>query len=512
MKASKEKGRVYLVGAGPGRIDLITVRGLELLKAADCVIYDKLANSALLKYARPDAELIAVPKRIGAESFKQEQINDLLIEKTSQHNTIVRLKGGDPYIFGRGTEEAGVLAEAGIDFEVVPGVTAALAASCYSGIALTDRNFASEVIFVTGQEAEGKEQSGIDWALLAHFHGTIVFYMAMSNLDSIASRLIENGMSADTPAAVIADATLVTQKTAKATLATIADRCAKNKIIPPALVFIGPTAKGDGRLDWLSKMPLFGKTILLTRDAEGNAEFAAKVTAKAAMPVELPVIKMKPLTDSSAFVKVLAQIHSFDWVIFTSPNGVEIFFDALAKLNKDARIFGPVKIAAIGSQTTRKLAGFGLKADFVPPEFTSKDLAKGLIESTSLQGRKVLLLRSRIAGDELPRLLRAGAANVDDVPVYTSEKNLCDLKVVTEMLAAKSIDWITFTSPFATTSFFEQIPVDFVKSTGAKCASIGPVTSKKLGALGVRVDIEATEHTIDGLLCAIEQYESRIND
>jgi uroporphyrinogen III methyltransferase/synthase len=200
-------------------------------------------------------------------------------------------------------------------------------------------------------------------------------------------------------------------------------------------------------------------------------------------------------------------------VIFTSPNGVEFFFDALAKLNKDARIFGPVKIAAIGSQTTRKLAGFGIKADFVPGQFTSKDLARGLIESTSLTGRKVLLLRSRIAGDELPRLLRAGGAEVDDVPVYTSEKNLCDLKVVTELLAAKGIDWITFTSPFATTSFFEQIPVDFAKSSGAKCASIGPVTSKRLVELGVKIDVEATEHTIDGLLGAIEQYEAlKTND
>jgi uroporphyrinogen III methyltransferase/synthase len=485
---------------------LITVRGLELLKCADCVIYDKLANPALLGYARTDAELIAAPKRIGDESITQQQINDLLLEKASQGKTIVRLKGGDPYIFGRGTEEAKILADAGIDFEVVPGVTAALAASAYAGIALTDRNFASEVIFVTGHEAEGKQRSDIDWPLLAHFHGTIVFYMGMGNLDYLASRLIDNGMPSGTPAAVVANATLATQKTAMATLSTIADRCTKNNITAPALVFIGPTAKGEARLEWLSKMPLFGKTIVATRDAAGNAELAAKITAKMAISIELTVTRLRPLTDSNAFVKTLAQIHAFDWVIFTSPNGVETFFAALTKINKDARVFGSAKIAAIGSETDATLSSFAIRTDFVPAEFTSKALAKALIESTSLKGRKILLLRSQLATDDLPRMLETAGAAVENVPVYTHEKNLCDLKNVTEMLAEKSIDWITFASPFAVTCFFEQIPADFVKSSGAKFASIGPVTSNRLTEAGVKIDVEAAEHTIDGMLIAIEQH------
>jgi len=506
VNAKNNKGKVYLVGAGPGRIDLITVRGLELLKCADCVIYDKLANPALLGYARPDAKLIAAPKRIGDESVTQQQINDLLLEKASQGKTIVRLKGGDPYIFGRGTEEAKILADAGIDFEVVPGVTAALAASAYAGLALTDRNFASEVIFVTGREAEGKQRSDIDWPLLAHFHGTIVFYMGMANLDYLASRLIDNGMSADTPAAVIADATLPTQRITKATLATIAGCCAKNKITAPALVFIGPTAKGEARLEWLSKMPLFGKTIVATRDVTSNAELAAKITAKMAVPIELPVTRLKPLTDSNTFVKALAQIHAFDWVIFTSPNGVETFFAALTKMNKDARVFGSAKIAAIGSETSAKLTDFGIKTDFVPPEYTSKALAKALIESTSLKGRKILLLRSQLATDDLPQMLETAGAAVESVPIYTHEKNLCELKNVSEMLAEKSIDWITFASPFAVTCFFEQIPADFVKSSGAKVASIGPVTSSRLTEAGVKIDVEAAEHTIDGMLIAIEHH------
>ena len=509
MNVTNKKGKVYLVGAGPGRPDLITVRGLELLKCADCVIYDKLANQALLNYAPPDAELLAVPKRVGPESFRQEQINNLLIQKAGEGKSVVRLKGGDPYIFGRGTEEAAVLAQAGIDFEVVPGVTAALAASCYSGIALTDRALASEVIFVTGHETEGKQQTGIDWQLLAKFTGTIVFYMGMENLNDITRRLIENGMSPETFTAVVADATLPTQKFVKATLATIADCCAKNKITPPALVFIGPTAAGDVRLDWLAKLPLFGKTIVVTRDAVGNAEFAAKISARMAVAIEMPVTKIKTLTDSGSFVRTLAQIKSYDWIIFTSCNGVETFFAAMAKLNKDARVFSSAKIAAIGVRTAETLARFGIKADFVPNAFTSKDLATGLIEFTNLRDKKVLLLRSQIASDDLPQLLETAGASVDNVPVYTHEKNLCDLKIFSGMLTEKNVNWITFASPFAAACFFEQVPADFVKSKNAKVASIGPVTSKKLAELGVKVEVEAAEHTFDGLLVAIEQYEQR---
>ena len=272
------------------------------------------------------------PNASGLSHSNRTKLIICCLEKAAQHKSVVRLKGGDPYIFGRGTEEAAVLAEAGIDFEVVPGVTAALAASCYSGIALTDRNFASEVTFVTGHEAEGKQQTGIDWHLLAKFAGTIVFYMGIENLGDITRKLIENGMSPDTPAALVADATMPTQRTAKGTLATIVDCCAKKKIVPPALIFVGPTAAGDTRLEWLTKLPLFGKTVVVTRDAEGGPDFAAKLADRMAVTIELPVTKIKTLTDSSDFIKMLARIHAYDWVIFTSCNGVETFFAAMAKL------------------------------------------------------------------------------------------------------------------------------------------------------------------------------------
>ncbi|MEE9370187.1 MAG: uroporphyrinogen-III C-methyltransferase, partial [Sedimentisphaerales bacterium] len=258
--STKEKGKVYLVGAGPGRADLITVRGAEVLKAADCVIYDKLANPALLKSARPDAEIIHTPKRTGEGSFTQEEINKLLVEKASLGQMVVRLKGGDPCIFGRAGQEITALTEAGIDFEIVPGVTATTAAAVYAGIILTDRDYNSQLLFVTGHEAEGKQESNIDWHLLAKLKATIVFYMAMGSLDFIAEQLIKNGMSKETPTAVIADATLPTQRTITAPIQQINEKCKQEKFEPPVIIVIGTAA--DTKLNWLTSKPLFGKNIV----------------------------------------------------------------------------------------------------------------------------------------------------------------------------------------------------------------------------------------------------------
>ncbi len=516
----KNKGKVYLVGAGPGRADLITVRGAEVLKAADCVICDKLVNPALLKFARADAEIIHVPKRIGTGSFTQEEINKLLIEKASSGQTVVRLKGGDPYIFGRCAEEAAILAEAGVDFEIVPGITAAIAAAEYTGIMLTDREYSSQLVFVTGREAEEKQESNINWHWLAKFDGTIVFYMAMENLDFIAKQLIENGMKDKTPTAVIADATLPSQRTVRASLRLISEKCRKEKIEPPAIVVIGTAAESDPRLNWFTKKPLFGKTIVVTRDRCGNADFAAKIIRRGGNPVEFATIKIVALTQTNKFLQTLAKIAEFDWIIFTSANGVTVFFDCLQTLAKDARVFGSAKIAAVGSETAAKLAEFGLKADFVPTVFTGKELGKQLTRATqrsaasqssigfaNLQGRKVLLLRSQLASNELVELLEQAGAQIDDAAVYTAvtEKSKCGW--LKEIINEGEIDWLTFASPSAVSGFFEQIPGDLVNSSSVKVASIGPMTSEQLKNLGVRVDTQAAEHTIDGLLAAIEASE-----
>jgi uroporphyrinogen III methyltransferase/synthase len=505
VKSVVKKGFVYLVGAGPGRADLITVRGADLLKKADCIIYDKLANPALLKLARRDAELIAVPKRVGPASVTQTQINDLIVENACAGKMVVRLKGGDPCVFGRCTEELAVLIEAGIDFEIVPGVTAAIAAADYTGIIFTDREYSSQVVFVTGQEAEGKQQTNIDWQLLAKFPGTIVFYMAVSNLVSIAERLIINGMSPDTHAAVIADATIPTQKMVKATLVEIDRKCKDAAIEPPAVVIIGAASDSDARLSWFMRKPLFGRNIVVTRDPSGNAEFAERIICRGGNPIQFPTMSIKPLTQTNEFLQALAAISGYDWLIFTSPNGVTIFFQALRELDKDARVFGPAKIAAIGEQTAARLTGFGIKADFVPGEFTSEELALQLAAFTNLRDKKVLLLRSELASDDIVELLHDAGAAVSSVSIYTAVKTEGKTGWLLEKIQNHQVHWLTFASPSSAKIFFEQIPAAVVNSGNVQVASIGPVTTEQLRQLGVKVDITAAKHTIDGLLDAMEQ-------
>jgi len=503
------KGFVYLVGAGPGRADLITVRGAEVLKEADCVIYDKLANPALLEFAGKNAEIIHVPKRIGKGSATQEQINKLLVEKASGGKTVVRLKGGDPCIFGRVAEELAVLAEAGIDFEIVPGITAGIAVSAYTGIMLTDREFSSQVVFITGREAEGKEGTNIDWELLARFPGTVVFYMGVGNLDSIAGRLIENGMDKDTPAAVIANVTFPAQKIVKASLERISEECKQKGIEPPAIIVIGAAADSGAMLDWFSRKPLFGKNIVVTRDVVGNTNFAAKIISRSGNPLEFATIRILPLTQKNEFVRTLAKINQYDWIIFTSGNGVTIFFDAMEGLEKDARVFCSAKIAAIGSRTAAKLDEFGIKADFVPSVFTSEQLGKQLLGFSNLKNKKILLLRSELASNELVELLADAGAEVDNVSVYTTEEEKGESSWLAGRLDEGTIDWLTFTSPSSVDGFFNQISCDLVNKSNVKVASIGPVTAERLKELGVAVNVTATEHTVDGLLDAIEESERK---
>ncbi|MHC5076302.1 MAG: uroporphyrinogen-III C-methyltransferase, partial [Planctomycetota bacterium] len=401
MIEQKNNGKVYLVGAGPGDPGLITVRAAELVSLADCIIYDKLVNPILLKYTQPDAELIHTPKRIGPGSCKQKQINERLVQKASEGKAVVRLKGGDPCIFGRGSEEASVLVEAGIDFEIVPGVTAAVAGAEYSGIMLTDRRYSSQVVLVTGHEAEEKKESDIDWQWLAKFNGTIVLYMAVGNLDFIVDQLLEGGLAPDTPAAAIRNATLGTQKTVKTTVDKLIEARDAGRIEPPSIIIIGTGAGGDPSLDWFTSKLLFGKNICITRDETGNASLAEKIISRGGNPVSFATFKIKPLTDTGDFLNSLADLKQYDWVIFTSVNGVVIFFKALAGLNKDARVFASAKIAAIGH--------------------TSKELAIQLVDHTNLENKNILLLRSQQASDDLPGLFENAGAKISETHLYTIE-------------------------------------------------------------------------------------------
>jgi uroporphyrinogen III methyltransferase / synthase len=507
MPTGTKKPMVYLVGAGPGRADLITLRGAELLRVADCIILDKLANPALLELARKDVEVVHVPKRIGPGSFTQDQVNEILVTKALEGKTVVRLKGGDPCIFGRCTEEAMLLNEAGVDFEIVPGITAAIAAAEYTGIMLTDRRYSSQVAFITGREAEGKEQTNLDWDVLARFPGTLVFYMGIGALPSIVENLAGHGMSPQTPAALVAEATLPTQRVVKAPLEQIVEACSRQQIEPPALIIIGTAAEGDAGLNWFMRQPLFGKGIVMTRDAAGNVDYARKIIARGGRPVEFPTLAIQPQTDRSEFLHALAELSLYDWAIFTSANGVRTFFDALHKLGKDARVFGGMKIAAIGPRTAESLQQGGIRADFVPEVFTGRELARQLIGYTDLRNRKILLLRSEIASDELVEGLQAGGAVVTDVPVYTAVAHKSDDAALIAKMQQGKVQWLTFASPSAVRAFFEQIPPEAVRSYGIKVASVGPVTSRELTEFGVQIDIEATEHTMDGLLDAIESVE-----
>jgi uroporphyrinogen III methyltransferase/synthase len=496
-------GKVYLVGAGPGDPTLITLRAVELLKTADCVIYDGLVNPALLRYAAGAVELISVRKRTGPNPANQQTINELIVEKARQGKTVVRLKGGDPGMFGRAPQEAKCCADAGIPFEIIPGITAGLAAAQYCGIFLSDRAHSSQVLFVTGHEAAEKEKSNIDFPLLAKFSGSIVFYMAMGNLTDITEKLIKNGKPADTPAAVIADATLPTQQFVKASLSQIAGRCRQQQIKAPAIVIIGTAADSDTRFNWFMDKPLFGQNILITRDARGNAAFADKILACGGNPIKFNSIEIRGLTADDEVRTAMETLHMFNWIIFTSTNGVMFTFEALAKMGQDARHLARAKVACIGTETAACLQRFGIKADFVPTVFTGSELAKQLAEFTELQSKKIVLLRSAAASKDLADGLTKAGAIVEDIAVYTVVTKKNEPTGLIDQIKAGNIHWLTFTSPSTVRAFFAQISLDLIKAGQVKVASIGPVTTEQLARLNVKVNTQARHHTIDGLLRAL---------
>jgi len=498
-----KNGKVYLVGAGPGDWSLITLRAVELIKTADCVIYDGLVNPALLGYAPPTAELISVRKRTGPKPCDQETINKLIVEKALRGKTVVRLKGGDPGMFGRAPEEAKRCAEAGIAFEIIPGVTAGLAAAAYCGIFLTDREYSSQVMFVTGHEAAGKEESNIDFPLLAKFTGSIVIYMGVGGLDQISARLIEHGKAADTPAAVIANATLPTQRFVYSSLDEIAGKCRQEQVQAPAIIIIGKAAERDVRFDWFMSQPLFGQNIVITRDERGNVVFSEKILAQGGNPIRYDSIEIQDLTVYDKIQTVLGSLEDFDWIIFTSANGVRLTFEALAKLGKDARSLARAKVGCIGIETAACLGQFGIKADFVPTVYTSSRLAEELTKHTGIKNKKIALLRSAAAAKDLTDALTKSGAIVEDVGVYTVEPNQNEPTELIEQIKSGKIDRVTFTSPSTVKAFFAQVRPGLISAHGVKVVSIGPVTTEQLKELNVIVSAQARTHTIDGLIDAL---------
>jgi uroporphyrinogen III methyltransferase/synthase len=480
---------VYLVGAGPGDPGLMTARALELIATADVIVHDRLIPGGALDGARPDAEVIYVGKEGGGPSVSQEEIGTVLAEHGRAGRAVVRLKGGDPFVFGRGGEEAELLRDAGVAFEVVPGVTAGVAASAYAGIPVTHRDAASAVAFVTGHEDPAKPESALDWPALARFPGTLVFYMGVRQLGAIAGRLIEGGRAPSEPAVVIERGTLPGQRVVTGTAETIAHVAAAASIRAPAISLFGPVAALRDRLAWFEDRPLAGRTVAVTRARAQASGLAARLRALGAAAVEAPAIQIAPLDGPAP------EIGSYDLVCLTSPNGVRLLFDRLARAGRDARAFGGVRVAAIGPGTADALRGHGLIADVVPERF----VAEGLVEALAdVPVRRALIARAAEARDVLPDALRERGAEVDVVALY---ETVAEPVSEAQRAAVAGADYITFTSSSTVRFFFAAIGDGL--SDRARLVSIGPVTSEALREHGREPDVEATRHDIDGVVEAL---------
>jgi uroporphyrinogen III methyltransferase / synthase len=502
----KSKGIVYLVGAGPGDAGLLTMRGAELLGRADVVVYDALVNQDLLRLAPAGAALIYCGKRSGDHAIPQEQLNQLLVEKARGGQRVVRLKGGDPYVFGRGGEEAGELAAAGIAFEVVPGVSSSIAGPNYAGIPLTHRDYGSSFTVVTGHEAPGKDEAEVDWGRVAGAPGTKVILMGVSNVKTISEALTGHGLAGETPAAMIRWATTGRQETVVGTLATIAEVAEKAGFKPPGLIVIGGVVQLRAQLNWFEQRSLFGRRIVVTRTREQASQLAHDLLERGADVLEIPTIRIVPPTNHGDVADALLELNAYDWLVFTSPNGVGAFFDLFFKAFEDLRDIGGVRIAAVGPATAARLRQLRLKVDAVPGEFTAAKVAAAMEALGSLENLRVLLLRAEVANGELPQQLGEMGAIVDDVACYKTVAETEDRNGAAARLLETGADWITFTSSSTVENFHARfdLPQLAARFPEMRLASIGPETSKALAALGLKPDIEAKEHTTAGLVKALE--------
>jgi uroporphyrinogen III methyltransferase / synthase len=494
---SGRAGVVYLVGAGPGDPGLMTARSLELIATADAIYYDRLIPPGALSGAREDAELVYVGKQPGVPSVPQEEIGVRLIEAAREGKAVVRLKGGDPFVFGRGGEEGEALREAGVEFEVVPGITAGVAATAYAGIPVTHRDEASAVAFVTGHEDPEKAESALDWGALAHFPGTLVFYMGVKRLADNAAALIAAGRDPEEPAAAIERGTMAGQRTVEATLATLAEAVSRKEVKAPALIVVGPVARRREQLGWLERRPLHGRRVVVTRARAQASGLAATLRGLGAEVVELPAIRIEPRIESEEVRMIAGAVGIYELICLTSPNGVRLLFAAMEEAGLDARALAGVTVAAIGPGTARALAERGVLADIVPERFVAEGLIEAL-EDEEVDGARVLVARAAEARDVLPDALRERGAEVDVVALYETVRAQPDPE---QFEAAQSADYVTFTSSSTVTNLVEALGDHF--PSDARVVSIGPVTSKAAHEAGLRVDVEAERHDIEGLLAAI---------
>jgi len=493
---------VYLVGAGPGDPGLITVKGRECIEKADVLIYDSLANPQLLAYAQGSAERIYVGKQGSNHTMKQEDINQLIARKAKEGKTVVRLKGGDPLVFGRGAEEALVLLEAGVPFEFVPGITSGIAAPTYAGIPPTYRELNSMLTFVTGHEDPTKEESAIDWKALSAAQ-TLVFYMGMKNLPVITTKLMEAGRPGSTPAAVIHRGTTPSQRVVTGTLDDIGGKVAEAKLKPPCIILVGEVAALRPQLNWFESRPLFGKRIVVTRSRTQASDLVAGLRELGADVLPFPTIRIAPAADPKPLANAIAALSSFDWIAFTSTNSVDSFFDELKKQGKDTRALASCRICAVGRATLDSLAGNGITPDLIPERFTSQELFTALSTQNAISGKSFLLPRSDIAPQEFPDDLESHGAKVTQVEAYRTVPADADPAVV-EAIRDGSVDIVTFTSSSTARNFASLVRPELNElPESIHYVSIGPETTKAMLGEKMKVALEAETHNIKGLIEAI---------
>ncbi len=506
MSSTQKQGKAYLIGAGPGDPRLITIRGREILEKAEVVIYDYLAGTKLLDYVPKGAEFIYAGKKGGDHTHTQDEINTMLVDRVRSGKLVVRLKGGDPFIFGRGGEELEELVKADLHFEAVPGVTSASAAATFAGVPITHRDCTSSVAFITGHENPDKKESRVAWDKISTGVGTLVFYMGIKNLPSITANLIEHGRDPQTPVAVVRWASRPNQRSVVGTLADIADIVKEQGIKPPALTIVGDVVNYRETLNWYENRHLFGQRIIVTRTREQASELVALLEENGATCLERPTIGIQPPDSWQQTDEAIGQLDTFDWLIFTSIHGIHCFFDRLFSRNLDARALKGCKIAAVGRVTADCLREYGLNADLIPEKFTGEGLAAALLDQ-SIKDKSILIPRAQVARDVLEKSLASAGAKVFIAPVYQNVPPAADGEALRAELEAGDVDMVTFTSSSTVTNFVGMLgmagPALQALLAGVKIAAIGPITAKTVVEHGLTVDIQPQTYTIVDLVHAI---------
>ncbi len=493
-------GTCYLVGAGPGDPGLLTLRAKALLERADVVIYDYLSNPEFLRFAPAAAETIYVGKKAGAHTLEQGEINALLVEKTKAHPTVVRLKGGDPFVFGRGGEEAEALVAAGLSFEIVPGISSVIAGPAYAGIPVTHRGHNTTLTIFTGHEDPTKPETNLDTAAIARTPGTKVMLMGVERIRSLADTLIHDGLAAETPTALVRWATTGKQRTLSATLGTIADEVERTGFKAPAVCVIGDVVTCRDQLNWFETRPLFGQTIAVTRTRQQAGSLIAQLRDLGADAYELPTIRIEPAPDKREFYESVAVAHTYDWLVFTSPNGVDAFFEAFYSIYKDARSLGGVRIAAIGPATAARVHANRFEVDLQPEKYVAEEIVKAFQKEMDVENLKILLARAEGAREILATALTDLGAIVDETVAYRTVPETGDPTGGVERFRTEGADWITFTSSSTAENF---VALNLPLPERLKTASIGPITTATMKTLGLDVDIEAQVHDIPGVVAAL---------